>query len=85
MRSPHATADRNAFVALRQTLHIRLTQEQQTPPTAEQAMILFTSSTQNIAAPAAGGWSLRAIVRDMLNAWLAHHQRVADIGGAGHL
>ena len=48
-------------------------------------MILFTSSTQDIAAPAAGGWSLRAIVRDMLNAWLAHHQRVADIGGAGHL
>jgi hypothetical protein len=52
-------------------------------------MILFTSSTQNIAAPASGGWNLRAIVRaivrDMLNAWLAHHQRVADIGGAGHL
>jgi hypothetical protein len=55
------------------------------PPTSEQAMILFTSSTQNIAAPASGGWNLRAIVRDMLNAWLAHHQRVADIGGAGHL
>ncbi|MGT2480117.1 hypothetical protein ACU4GR_17625 [Methylobacterium oryzae CBMB20] len=41
-------------------------------------MILFTSSTQNIAAPVSGGWSLKAIVREMLNSWLAHHQRLAD-------
>jgi hypothetical protein len=54
-------------------------------PTSEKAMILFTSSTQNIAAPAAGGWSVRAIVRDMLNAWFAHHQRLADLGIGGDL
>ncbi|MGH1573116.1 hypothetical protein ACRAWG_23655 [Methylobacterium sp. P31] len=48
-------------------------------------MILFTSSTQNIAAPASGRWSLGTIVRDMLNAWQAHHQRVADIGHGGGL
>jgi hypothetical protein len=48
-------------------------------------MILFTSSTQNIAAPAAGGWSVRGIVRDMLNAWFAHHQRLADLGIGGDL
>ena len=32
-------------------------------------MILFTSSTQNIAAPTSGGWSFSAIVREMLNSW----------------
>jgi hypothetical protein len=55
------------------------------PPTSEKAMILFTSSTQNIAAPASGRWSLGTIARDMLNAWLAHHQRIADIGLGGGL
>jgi hypothetical protein len=44
------------------------------PPTLEKAMILFTSSTQNI-----------AIVRDMMNAWFAHHQRLADLGVSGDL
>ncbi|MCJ2053304.1 hypothetical protein [Methylobacterium sp. J-070] len=48
-------------------------------------MILFTSSTQNIAAPASGAWNFRAIVRDMLTAWLAHHQRLADLGVSAHL
>ena len=52
-------------------------------PTLEQAMILFTSSTQNISSPATGGWSLGALVRDMLNAWLAHHQRLADLNIGG--
>ena len=46
-------------------------------------MILFTSSTQNISSPATGGWSLGALVRDMLNAWLAHHQRLADLNIGG--
>jgi hypothetical protein len=55
------------------------------PPTSEQAMILFTSSTQNIAAPTTGGWSFSAIVREMLNSWLAHHQRLADLGISGDL
>jgi hypothetical protein len=55
------------------------------PPTSEKAMILFTSSTQNIAAPTSGGWSFSAIVREMLNSWLAHHQRLADLGIAGDL
>ena len=53
------------------------------PPTLEKAMILFTSSTQNIATPASGSWSLGAIVREMLDAWLAHHQRLADLGVCG--
>ncbi len=55
------------------------------PPTLEKAMILFTSSTQNIAAPVSGGWSFKALVRDMLNSWLAHHQRLADSGIGGDL
>jgi hypothetical protein len=54
-------------------------------PTLEQAMILFTSSTQNIAAPADGGWSFGSVLRDMLNAWLSHHQRLADMGISGDL
>jgi hypothetical protein len=54
-------------------------------PTSEKAMILFTSATQNIAAPVSGAWSVRAIVRDMLNAWLSHHQRLADLGIGGDL
>lgn len=48
-------------------------------------MILFTSSTQNIAAATNGGWSFSAIVREMLNSWLAHHQRLADLGISGDL
>lgn len=48
-------------------------------------MILFTSSTQNIAAPISGSWSLKALVREMLNSWLAHHQRLADSGIGGDL
>ncbi|MBE7246374.1 MAG: hypothetical protein INR63_15610 [Actinomycetospora chiangmaiensis] len=48
-------------------------------------MILFTSSTQNIAAPADGGWSFGSVLRDMLNAWLSHHQRLADLGISGDL
>jgi hypothetical protein len=55
------------------------------PPTPEKVMILFTSSTQNIAAPVSGGWSLKAIVREMLSSWLAHHQRLADSGIGGDL
>jgi hypothetical protein len=55
------------------------------PPTPDKAMILFTSSTQNIAAPVSGGWSLGTVVREMLNAWLAHHQRLADLGVSGDL
>ncbi|MGH1589826.1 hypothetical protein ACRBEV_17670 [Methylobacterium phyllosphaerae] len=48
-------------------------------------MILFTSSTQNIAAPVSGAWSFRTLVREMLNSWLAHHQRLADSGIGGDL
>lgn len=55
------------------------------PPTPEKAMILFTSSTQNIAAPVSGGRSFGALVREMLTAWLAHHQRLADLGISGDL
>ncbi|APT30746.1 hypothetical protein MCBMB27_01455 [Methylobacterium phyllosphaerae] len=55
------------------------------PRTLEKAMILFTSSTQNIAAPVSGGWSLKAVIREMLNSWLAHHQRLADSGIGGDL
>jgi len=63
----------------------RLHKNKTRPPTLEKAMILFTSSTQNIAAPAAGGWSFGSILRDMLNAWFSHHQRLADLGIGGDL
>ncbi|MDP4003810.1 hypothetical protein [Methylobacterium sp. NEAU K] len=48
-------------------------------------MILFTSSTAHLTAPASGPWSLRGLFREMLNAWLAHHQRLADLGVRGDL
>ena len=53
-------------------------------PTAP-AMIVFTSSTHHIAASTSGRWSFRTLFRDMLNAWMSHNQRVADLGVGIHL
>ena len=35
------------------------------------------------AAPVSGGWNLAALVQDMLRAWIAHYQRLADLGIQG--
>ncbi|MCB4802569.1 MULTISPECIES: hypothetical protein [Methylobacterium] len=48
-------------------------------------MIVFTSSTHHIAASTSGRWSFRTLFRDMLNAWMSHNQRVADLGVGIHL
>ncbi|MCJ2123360.1 hypothetical protein [Methylobacterium sp. J-077] len=46
-------------------------------------MIVFTSSTHHFAGSTAGRWNFRGLFREMLNAWMSHNQRVADLG-AGH-
>jgi hypothetical protein len=61
-------------VALPDTAHL--------PPT-EPAMIVFTSSTHHFDSATSGRWSFRGLFREMLNAWMSHNQRVADLG-AGH-
>ncbi|MDP4024882.1 hypothetical protein Q8W71_19820 [Methylobacterium sp. NEAU 140] len=39
-----------------------------------------SSPTSAQTAPLAGGWNLAALVQDMVRAWIAHHQRLADLG-----
>ncbi|MCJ2136174.1 hypothetical protein MKK69_19320 [Methylobacterium sp. J-026] len=48
-------------------------------------MIVFTSSTEHFAASTPGRWTFRGLFREMLNAWMSHNQRVADIGAGIHL
>ena len=54
-------------------------------PPSEPAMIVFTSSTHHFSGAASGRWSFRSLFREMLNAWMSHNQRVADIGAGFHL
>ncbi len=51
----------------------------------EPAMIVFTSSTHHFAGSTNGRWSFRGLFREMLNAWMSHNQRVADLGAGYHL
>ncbi|MCJ2056715.1 hypothetical protein MKL09_09125 [Methylobacterium sp. J-048] len=48
-------------------------------------MIVFTSSTHHFAASTSGRWSFRGLFREMLDAWMSHNQRVADLGVGIHL
>ncbi|WP_187193642.1 MULTISPECIES: hypothetical protein [unclassified Methylobacterium] len=48
-------------------------------------MIVFTSSTHHFAGSTNGRWSFRGLFREMLNAWMSHNQRVADLGAGYHL
>ena len=48
-------------------------------------MIPLVPLAQNAAASLTGSWSLSALWRDMLRAWIAHHQRMADLGLHGGL
>ena len=49
-------------------------------PTQEQIMIPSVPIAEQAAAPRAGGRGLTALFRGLLDSWLAHHQRLADLG-----
>lgn len=55
------------------------------PQTQEQVMIPLVSTAKTAAIPFASGWSAVALWQDMLRAWKAHHQRMADLGVHGGL
>ena len=46
-------------------------------------MIPLVPMTQAAVAPISGRWSLATLWRDMLRTWIAHHQRMADLGLGG--
>lgn len=47
-------------------------------------MTPLVPTTEQNTAPFAG-WNIPALLREMLQAWIAHHQRLADAGLGGDI
>lgn len=63
----------------------RLDDETVPSETEEQVMIPLVPITRDAPVPTAGRWNLADVWRDMLRSWIAHHQRMADLGLHGGL
>jgi hypothetical protein len=75
----HGTGAAVRVVALQHKSHSSVTHHNTSPPTLEMVMIPLVPTTDHAAAPFAG-WSFPVLFREMFDAWVAHHQRMADLG-----
>lgn len=79
MHRPHATADLPRLVALRYEAQSIGVEQEHVTPTQEQVMIPLVPTAQH-PADSFAGWNFAAMMRGVFSSWIAHHQRLADLG-----
>lgn len=79
MQRPHATAAVPRLVALRDGAQSTSVEQEYIVPTQEQVMIPLVPTAAHKAEDFAG-WNFAAMMRGVFSSWIAHHQRLADLG-----
>ncbi len=79
MQRPHATAVVPRLVALRDGAQSKGVEQEHVVPTQEQVMIPLVPTAAHTAENFAG-WNFAAMMRGVFSSWIAHHQRLAELG-----